>query len=600
MSEKEWAVLYTDEQYLLRSEVIKAMNTTLIDGYWSDIQAYRRSKAIAFPFRTITNRPFFLTASDAIKAKITQFEVASARFANILKKISEPREKELAERACLLVALRNCSTIENAQMSELSLKALLNGTYAESNPFHAPVIAYHSALMYYLHEKNLQSLHPNEDFLAEALSKCLGVSELTSFYRTSDFDSYAQKARYLYNPDYNYAPFDFIETLMNDFLSWVKHADDVSYFVKAVAACYYLDYVMPFAERNDEMGALLAKTVYSTSEAGLESFELPFDAILVKTPRYKALAIETQRTGDLTYLVMYSIGVLTPLLNSLSDEIKTIKIDTYRSEFTALTPEEKAVEPFKEAPGKNAQQLSLFAPETKPVPTPSPVTPLSTPIAAPVAPSTPVPSPSVAPAPAPEKVTAPQETPLIETPIPTATPSAASTLQEQPVPLVLPEAKVETPLSEPSKENTEIAPTLPQEEPAPKEETVPETPTPKVEKRVVTPERKITPEEMTPSEDDGESALEIEQNPLSDKEIKEYTQYLLETNPALNKNQASFLTSHCTMGRYYTIQQFKKFTRCAYETARTSMDKLAQERYYSKLQVKNKFVYTPRKKGEQK
>jgi hypothetical protein len=85
---------------------------------------------------------------------------------------------------------------------------------------------------------------------------------------------------------------------------------------------------------------------------------------------------------------------------------------------------------------------------------------------------------------------------------------------------------------------------------------------------------------------------------LSDKEIKEYTQYLLETNPALNKNQASFLANHCTMGRYYTIQQFKKFTRCAYETARTSMDKLAQERYYSKLQVKNKFVYTPIKKGE--
>jgi hypothetical protein len=103
---------------------------------------------------------------------------------------------------------------------------------------------------------------------------------------------------------------------------------------------------------------------------------------------------------------------------------------------------------------------------------------------------------------------------------------------------------------------------------------------------------------MSLASSSGESALVIEENPLSDKEIKEYTQYLLETNPALNKNQAAFLASHSTLGRYYTIQQFKKFTRCAYETARTSMDKLAQEGYYSKLQVKNKFVYTPKKKGE--
>jgi hypothetical protein len=58
MSEKEWAVAYTDEQYLLRSEVVKAMNTTLIDGYWADILAYRKSKMIALPFKTITNHLF--------------------------------------------------------------------------------------------------------------------------------------------------------------------------------------------------------------------------------------------------------------------------------------------------------------------------------------------------------------------------------------------------------------------------------------------------------------------------------------------------------------------------------------------------------------
>jgi len=563
MSEKEWAVAYTDEQYLLRSEVVKAMNTTLIDGYWADIVTYRKSMMISLPFKTITNHFFFLTASEAIKAKITQFELASARFANLIKKLNDPREKEQAERACELVSLRIISTIENAQMGELSLKALLNDTYQEANPFHAPVIGYQSALKFYLHEKDLSALHPNEDFLAEALGKCLEVSELTRFYRTSDFDSYAQKARYLYNPDYNYAPFDYIEILMADFLSWVKRSDEVSYFVKAVAACYYLDYVMPFSERNDEIGALLAKAIYATSEVSREAFLIPFEAVLIKNPRYKALALETQRSGDLTYLVMYSISILTPLLESLSDEIKSIKIETYRQEFAALSPEEKAAAtPFTstpEAPKSNPEQLSLFNNESKGAEAsnaPSPESKASEP------------TPALL-----ETPTSVEPTPI---PSPTQVKQAPTPKDDKAVPAL---SEVKAPAIAP-----EVA-----------KEPIPQAPASKPEKAAANPERQISPEETS-----GGSALSIEENPLSEKEIKEYIQYLLETNPALNKNQASFLANHCTMGRYYTIQQFKKFTRCAYETARTSMDKLAQERYYSKLQVKNKFVYTPIKKGEAK
>jgi predicted transcriptional regulator len=47
------------------------------------------------------------------------------------------------------------------------------------------------------------------------------------------------------------------------------------------------------------------------------------------------------------------------------------------------------------------------------------------------------------------------------------------------------------------------------------------------------------------------------------------------------------------MGKFYTIQQFKKAEGVVYETARTSMDNLAKRGYYRREQVKNKFVYTP-------
>ncbi|MCR5079667.1 MAG: hypothetical protein K6B65_07115 [Bacilli bacterium] len=78
---------------------------------------------------------------------------------------------------------------------------------------------------------------------------------------------------------------------------------------------------------------------------------------------------------------------------------------------------------------------------------------------------------------------------------------------------------------------------------------------------------------------------------------KERAKYVLETHPMLRKVQANFYATHCTLGRFYTIQDFKKATRCAYETARTSMELLASEGLYEKLHIKNKFVYTPVRQG---
>ena len=53
-----------------------------------------------------------------------------------------------------------------------------------------------------------------------------------------------------------------------------------------------------------------------------------------------------------------------------------------------------------------------------------------------------------------------------------------------------------------------------------------------------------------------------------------------ETKAAFKKNKA------------YQFQ-FKKEEDVAYETARTSMDFLADSGFYKKSQIRNKFVYTP-------
>ncbi len=80
---------------------------------------------------------------------------------------------------------------------------------------------------------------------------------------------------------------------------------------------------------------------------------------------------------------------------------------------------------------------------------------------------------------------------------------------------------------------------------------------------------------------------------LDEKAASRLEKHLLEMDPRLKKGQAHFYARHCTLGMYYTIEQYRKAERCVYETARTSMDKLAEYGYYEKKEFGKKYVYTP-------
>ena len=80
---------------------------------------------------------------------------------------------------------------------------------------------------------------------------------------------------------------------------------------------------------------------------------------------------------------------------------------------------------------------------------------------------------------------------------------------------------------------------------------------------------------------------------LDEKQASRLEQHLLELDPSLRKHEAHFYARHCTLGKNYTIAQYKKAIGCVYETARTSMDHLVELGYYRKEMVKNKNVYSP-------
>lgn len=107
-----------------------------------------------------------------------------------------------------------------------------------------------------------------------------------------------------------------------------------------------------------------------------------------------------------------------------------------------------------------------------------------------------------------------------------------------------------------------------------------------VSKKVETKKVKLTPVEQ-------EIAVTYIPTVLDEKEACRLEQHLLELDPSLKKGEAKFYARHCTLGKKYTIAQYKKAIGCVYETARTSMDHLAELGYYRKEQLKNKYVYSP-------
>ena len=139
--------------------------------------------------------------------------------------------------------------------------------------------------------------------------------------------------------------------------------------------------------------------------------------------------------------------------------------------------------------------------------------------------------------------------------------------------------------SEPEAKEEEPAPT-----PVVNEKPVEQTYKEEVEQPVIEQPKKKTVKVQYVQEELAVSYIPVA---LDEKQAVLLEQDLLERDPELKKGEARFYARHCTKGKKYTIAQYKKFNRCAYETARTSMDHLAELLYYRKEKIKNKYVYIP-------
>lgn len=439
------------------------------------------------------------------------------------------------EKITLLPSLIAISTLEKSDMQELSIKALFNRTYNENDESHYPVIAYRKAA---LHFSSFPLKTPDDVFLADAYERLLGHDVLT-FYRYEDFDESFSHERYLYtrNTVFSYAPSHLIDPFTISLYDFAQNKS-FSPLIRSLCSLFLINQFKPFMDHNASLAALFAKDVLGYDNDERKSFFVPLEPCLIPSRKMQVAIANSQKEGDLTYALLLMNELLNAELDKAIKSINETRINIYSSEYKPDEEEVQAIE-----------TLSLIPEETKVVEEvkqeEKPIEPKKT-----------------------SSFFIPDWKAIEEEGKRKMVEEAAKkeAIKEPPV-----ETKPEPlPIAEEKKEKPKVEPIIP---PAPKKEIV-EAPAPV------------------------SYSVSLPDNALSPSEIKEYAQYLIETNPRLSKKQAVFLANHCTVGRYYTVQDFKKSMKVVYETARTSMEKLANEGYYVKAQVKNKFVYTPRKKEE--
>ena len=188
MASKTFNERYTDEEYVSKRELADKLRLNLVDSMWSGILAYRKQFAKPLTGITlITKQKMYLTSTQALYDKYSEFETKLSYFQTEYVKtcLDKDSEKEINKYAYLLI-LKLCCQALKINASELSLKAIVNGVYRDTDPSLTYINAYYKAISSF---DDAPSYTDGLDFLGHEYSILKGTNELTSFYRNSDSKS---------------------------------------------------------------------------------------------------------------------------------------------------------------------------------------------------------------------------------------------------------------------------------------------------------------------------------------------------------------------------------------------------------------------------
>lgn len=483
---RDTAVEFTELKYTSRKEMGNELGIQVPDEMWKKIVDYRTTYNSSLSIKDTDNRNLVFCLYPTLASKCKQVEEKLKKLVNENEALGEITGDKQHFRLTLQTnCLNMIAELNKISIEENRIKKLI----ASENPFddgEERLLNYLSSLEF-VEEHYKDKIDDN--YLSELYSRITGITELTYFYRDSDMTDFPSIT--IVGRSYNKAPSRLIEPMMDSLFAFTE-TNTVSALNKAIITYYYVLYVWPFREFNQEIALLMAKSVFSHySMSGLGAYA-PIEKLSLEKDNYLSKLLNDVRlTADVTYFVSPLMNVFEKAIDEVTDFLKEYTANEIRRDFYQ---EDKTEEPKKEEIQEEKQEININVDEAKPEP-------------------------------------------VIEEPVEEKKQDVES-----------------TPVPEVSKEEVEKAP-----------ETI-------------------------------ELAVSYIPQEIDEKAAKRLENHLLELDVRLKKGEAYFYARHCTIGMYYTIEQYRKALKCVYETARTSMDHLAELGYYKKTKYSKKYVYTPIKR----
>ena len=331
---------YTIANYCTRNDVARALGTNLIDPIWRDISDFRKRLQVELPLFDAFHTKFAITYIDSVQGKTALINSCITRYVTDFAKLRPGSNEEYYfKRDMLKQSLKSIAKVNNIEVNDVALTNILERKPVENQ--YVVLSRYFEALQAMRNE----ALDPiNEEFLAKNLARLRGEQELTSFYRTGDFES--DSAKFIIAKDYdNGVPAHLIDEMMASLLELVN-STSVSLVTRLSAIYFIFNYVKPFEKYNFEMASILAKRALAGTSINVTSIYIPIEYFLEDTSFFDEITKEVKKTHDFTYAFIKGADILNTAFSVVLDRLAIVHASAINEEVKLGSDERKIEQEF--------------------------------------------------------------------------------------------------------------------------------------------------------------------------------------------------------------------------------------------------------------
>ena len=365
MANIDYSIKFTDEVYATKDDVANALQTTLIDDTWDKTLSYRLPHRILLPLRNLGKAPFRVTLNKAMLGRINECDL---KLQEVKKAFLSYDGDQFNTNRLIKTEYSNVIRIMCQKYGIEYDEELLDDIYSknyEALSKEELLIAHYIDALREMEEHFADPI--NEDLITRLYSILSASLDAFILYRQVE---YQQPANTFYAKEYQTAPVNLIETMMENLFDFVNNSAQ-SVIVKFAAVYYSIKLIKPFEKYHDELAMLLAKMVLAHGDRynRLDNIAmyLPLEEILVNyNKRYDKVLGSIQKENDITYIVFDFLEYFKNASNYIIDSIvnfgnKVMKEEVRRDD-EVLKEEKKEIEEEKVSEQKEieVEQISIF------------------------------------------------------------------------------------------------------------------------------------------------------------------------------------------------------------------------------------------------